>query len=169
MTAENGSETNARRPRWLYPVLIASLALNLLIVGAATGAMWSHRHGHHRFGGERGLFGFVRELPRERQTDIREVLEAEREKLKPLREAARTNWTESNEMLGTEPFDRDKYKASLDRMNEAQMKVRTAITDTMADLAARLTPEERRILKDWRQRKAHRWHKRHWGRRESAD
>lgn len=169
MTTENGSETNVTRSRWLYPVLIASLALNLLVIGAATGAMWSHRHGHHRLAGERGLLGFVRELPNERQSKIREVLEAEREKLKPLRETARAKWAETNEVLGTEPFDKDKYKAALDRMNEAQMQVRATITDAMVDLAARLTPEERRVLKEWRERKSRRWHRRHWGKHGQPD
>ena len=123
MTSENG-ESRKSPPRWLYGVLIASLAANLLVAGGAVGAIWAHRHGH----GERGLIGFADRLPAERQGTIRDGLTSEREKLKPLREAVKTSWTETNAVLGEEPFDKEKFKASLGRMNEAELRVRTAVT-----------------------------------------
>lgn len=162
MTMENDTPVKPR-PRWLYPVLIASLAANFLVLGGAAGAMWAHRHGH---GGpdERGLLGFVRELAPERRDSIREGLASEREKLQPLREAVRANWSETNAILGEEPFDKEKFKASLGRMNEAEMRVRTAITDALAETAGKLSPQERRTLKEWRERKGY-GHRRFGGRR----
>ncbi len=163
MTIENG-ETRKSAPRWLYGLLIASLAANLLVAGGAASAFWAHRHGHH---GERGLIGFADRLPAERQGTIRQGLQAEREKLKPLREAVKTGWTETNEALGAEPFDKEKFKASLGRMNEAETRVRAAVTGALVDLADKLTPEERKSLKVWREHKGHfgerGWKKRHWG------
>lgn len=164
MTSENG-ETRKSPPRWLYGVLIASLAANLLVAGGAVGAIWAHRHGH----GERGLIGFADRLPAERQGSIRDGLKSEREKLKPLREAVKTNWTETNAVLGEEPFDKEKFKASLGRMNEAELRVRTAVTDALAELAGKLTPEERQSLREWREHKGHGWRKRRWRREGGKD
>ena len=151
MSNETQVETNTPRrgtPRWLYGALIVSLGLNLLVLGGAASAFWKHRHGHH----ERGLLGFVRELPADRQTALRDFVKTERAKLKPMRDEVQSAWSESNAVLGTEPFDKDKMKAALGRMNDAEARMRTAISDAMAQTAAQLTPQERTTFKAWRER-----------------
>ncbi|HMN37938.1 MAG TPA: periplasmic heavy metal sensor [Hyphomicrobium sp.] len=156
MSTEPQTQTTpAPRKRWLYVALIASLGLNLLVAGGAAGAFWKHRHGHH----ERGLLGFVHELPADRQAAVREFLNAERAKLKHLREEIRSAWSESNEVLGTEPFDKDKMKAALDRMNDAELRMRSAVSTAIAQTAAQLTPQERQTFKAWRERAKERRHK----------
>lgn len=158
---EPSADTNASRSRWLYGALIASLAFNLLVIGGVASA----RFFHHR---DRGLAGFVRKLPADRQGPIGEALRAERAKLAPLREAVRAAWNESNAALGEEPFDEAKLKAALARYNEAETKMRTAISDALAETAGKLNADERRIMREWRERKGQgfrRWH----GRRDGGD
>lgn len=138
-----------RRPRWLYSALIASMALNLLLLGGAAGAMFRHRHDHPR---ERGLMDFVRDLPQERRGDVQSFLKGEREKLKPMRDEVKASWSETNAALGEEPFDKEKLKAAMDRMVAAEMRVRMAISDAVVETAGKLTAQERKALQAWRAR-----------------
>lgn len=148
-----------QRPRWLYPALVASLAVNLVVLGSFAGAFWHHRHER----GDRGLSGFVRHLPDERRGPLRDFLMAEREKLKPLREEMRQAWRDSNQALGEEPFDKDKLKAAMTRMHEAEAKIRATIGDAVVETAAKMTPEDRQAMKKWRERKMERKWRRHRG------
>lgn len=156
----NGNEGSTwQRPRWLYPALVASLAVNLAVLGSMAGAFWHHRHGRH----EGGLSSFVRHLPDERRAPLREFLTGEREKLKPLRDDMRKAWRESNDVLGEDPFDKDKLKAVMGRMNDAEARIRAAISDAVAETAARMTPEDRQAMKTWREHKMDRKWRRHRG------
>ncbi len=148
MTDTSGAASS--RPRWVYPALIASLAVNLLFVGGFATALW-HRHGGPH--GEPGLLGFTRELPGDRQRVVREDIVAARQALQPLRNAIREAWAQTNVILTEEPFDKDKYKASMDQLAEAETKFKAAISAMMADTASKLTPEERRILQGWREKR----------------
>jgi uncharacterized membrane protein len=168
MTTNDPIEQAPRRPRWLYGALIASLAANLIVAGGAASAFWKHRHGGH----ERGLSGFVRELPPDRRPPISEFVKSEREKLGPMREAIRAGWSETNTVLGEEPFDKDKLKAAMGRMIDAETRMRTAISDALVETAAKLTPDERKAMKAWRERMRERGHKnwrRHWNKDDGGE
>lgn len=141
-----------QRPRWLYGALIASLAVNLVVLGSAAGAFWHHRHERH----EHSLSGFVRKLPQDRQGPLGDFVASERAKLKSIREEIRSGFKESNGLLGEEPFDKEKLKAAMGRMNEAEARLRAAIGDALVETAAKMTPEERQSLKQWRERRAER-------------
>lgn len=154
----NGTEGSThKRPRWVYPALVASLAVNLAVLGSMAGAFWHHRH--ERYAG--GLSGFVRHLPEERRTLLRDFLMVEREKLKPLREEMRNAWRESNDVLGQEPFDKDKLQAAMARMNDAEARIRATISDAVVETASRMMPEDRQAMKAWRARKMERKWRRH--------
>jgi uncharacterized membrane protein len=150
MTTENGGAARGRS-RWLYGGLVASLAVNLLFVGGFGAAAWHHRHGHR--GDDAGLMGFTRELPADRQKVLRDDIAAARQTIRPLRVAAREAWDQANAVLTAEPFDKDKYKAAMDKLTEAEGRFKSAISAALADTAAKLTPEERRGLQSWRERR----------------
>lgn len=141
-----------QRPRWLYGALVVSLAANLVMLGGAAGAFWHHRHERR----EHGLTGFVNELQPDRQGPLREFLKGERAKLKPIREEIRSGWRETNELLGAEPFDKEKLKAAMGRMNEAESRMRAAIAESLVETAAKMTPQERQAMKGWRSRQIER-------------
>lgn len=154
MTTETDG-TSQGRARWGSRALIASLALNLLLVGALGSGAWHSRHGHRGSGpdGDGGLMGFVRHLPSDRQKILREDVEKARQEVRPLRRAVRDAWFDANTALSAEPFDREKYKAAVARLTEAETKFRTAIADQLADTASKLTPEERSRLQAWREKR----------------
>ena len=140
------------RPRWMYPALIASLALNLLFVGGMGAAAWHHRHGGGKFGRDGGLTGFVRDLPADRQTAVRTSIDAGREAIRPLRNAVKAAFAESSTALTEEPFDPVKFKASMDRLAEAESRLKAAMSSALGDTASKLSVDERRKLQGWREK-----------------
>lgn len=143
----------AERPgRRMRLGLIASLALNLLLVGLMLGGIWRLRHfGPPGLGGDIGLMGFVHKLPSERQGGIRDQLQAERKNLRPIRLEAREAWSSANALLTAEPFDKDKFKAAMAKSREITAKFEDQVSGVLAETAAKLTPEERKSLQDWRE------------------
>jgi len=144
--------------------LMASLALNVLIIGAVAGALLVSRHHHwhgHGFKGA-GLAGFARTLPPDRGDVIRQKLESNRATLAPLRKEEREARDAARSVLMTEPFDVEKFKAALERAVDADVKEKRARMALFADTAASMTPEERRELHNWFEERRKRFrHHRH--------
>ncbi len=152
MTTDSGG-TGEGRSRWLNILLIASLALNLLFIGGLAKAAWHHRHGGFS---SPGLMGFVRDLPPDRRQLLGGDIEAAREAARPMRQTVRDLWSEANKILLEEPFDKAKYKSAMDRVTEAEGQMRATLTGALAETASKLTPDERRALQVWREkRKSH--------------
>jgi len=159
-----------RAPRWMWFLLTASLALNLLIVGVAGGAAWKWRHGghwgKHGFGGP--MAKYVRTLPSERRAEIREVISEHfknrRGQWKPVH-AARDQVAES---LKVEPFDRSGFEAAMTALREAEFSARKSMTPALAELAAKLTPEERLAFLKHQSRR-HKWWRRRGEKRFGSD
>ena len=135
----------------LRRLLIASLAINLLLVGAALGAVWRARHhGFPGFGNDLGMMGFVRQLPSDRQPGIRDQLTAERQALRPFRREVRETWNAANAQLAAEPFDKGKLQGAMAQSRAAATKFDEAISTALISIAEKLSPEERKLLKEWR-------------------
>ncbi len=151
----NGDETPLRRSRWLFSALVVSLALNLLVAGSMGAAYWQHRNGGP--GGWRGddvgLMGFVRKLPKERQSVLRDDVKLARESLQPLKDAARAAWVAANTTLATEPFDQQAVTAAFQNMTDAEATWKTAISAALINTASKLTPQERQTLSEWRNKR----------------
>ncbi len=155
-----------RRPRpWL---LIASLMVNLLVLGAAAGAILAPRHGgpwpHH---GERKgpLTRFVETLPPARSAELKSILGAEREALEQSRGAMREARRGAMEAATREPYDRAALDAALARFGAADANVRDGRAKKFAETISAMTPEERKRFLDWtsRKRHGHGWRPFGWG------
>jgi uncharacterized membrane protein len=153
-----------RAPRWMWSVLILSLAFNLLVLGAAAGAIWHFRHGHdlpHR--GPDGLARFMRTLPAERRDTIASLIEAERDKTRRLRRISREGYRDVARAFGADPFDADRFQAAARAVSEARIALIRHREVFFSTIATKLTSEERRAYLEWRRdRRRHRWHHRHW-------
>jgi uncharacterized membrane protein len=154
MTIET-QEPKGRPPRWLYPLLIVSLAANLLIAGAVAGGMWRFRHHHGGGPGERGLMGFVRQLPSDRQAVLGNAIGEDKEKLKTFKQELQDGWAAVNAALGAEPFDKERLKAATAKTAEGRARMQAAIADALVELADKLTPNERKQLQAWHEKQRH--------------
>jgi uncharacterized membrane protein len=141
------------RPRYLYPAFIASLALNLLFIGLFAAAVWHHRRERQLLIQQPGLLGFVRELPADRQDAVRDEITAARASMKDLRDGVRKNWVDANALLTVEPFDKAKFTAALAQLRESEDRYKTALNNAMADTAEKLSPDERKLLQSWREKR----------------
>jgi uncharacterized membrane protein len=137
-----------KRSRYLYPAFIASLALNLLFIGGIAAAYWHNTHDYKRV---HGMMVFVNMLPADRQPVVRAQVQAVRDSLKDLKASVRKSWTASNDLLTAEPFDKEKFKASMTQLRDVAGQYKTALNNALADMAEKFSPAERKLLHDWRE------------------
>ena len=142
--------------RKLRLALMASLALNVLIIGLVAGTLCFSRFGPGYDGpGPRGsgLFGFAHTLPRERSDMIRQKLADSKPNMETLRQGIRDARLGVRAALIAEPFDQAKVNAALESVVQAEANEKRAKVAVFADTVSQLTPEERRQLHDWLEKK----------------
>jgi uncharacterized membrane protein len=132
------------------------LALNLLFLGGVAAAIWHHHTigagtstKHHDY----GLMRFSKELAPERRDAFRQQVSDSRASLKGEWNNVRAAWIEANNLLTAEPFDKDKFKAAMDKLRDVERQYKAGLNDNFANMAAGFTPEERKLLKAWRERR----------------
>jgi len=149
--------------RWAGPLLLVSLMANLLVVGALGGSYFAgHRFGPLAFAPiDRGLMGYLRTLPDARRSAILSDIEQSRSRfhaeLHKVREARKSALS----ALAAEPFDEAALKSAMAGANAAESELQTISNAIFITVASRLTPEERRGLKEWRQARQHGQHGHH--------
>jgi uncharacterized membrane protein len=129
MSVPNASRPPGKTWSWL---LVASLALNLLVVGTIVGAMVvSHRHGGpgnfpggRMFMGDAGLVGYVRSLPRERRVFFRTQLDNSRQAMKSFRQNVRQAKADVSAALAAEPFDQARFEAAVTKLVAMETEAR---------------------------------------------
>ena len=132
------------KSKWLIGGLGASLILNLALIGFLIGAAfgppspWARRG----FDPTDGLARMTRFLGEERRRDLLDG-QKRREIGASFRELRRTQRA-IHEALAAEPFDREALAATLAQFREQFAANQTLSHAALADLIARLTPEERR-------------------------
>jgi uncharacterized membrane protein len=146
--------------RNLRPVLIASLALNILIIGGiAASFVLPHLHGWKGRPKPGSLAGFAETLPPERAQLVRQKVQGEKANFEALSKEEREAREAARAVLVEDPFDVAKFKAALDRVAQAYDKeTRTRMT-LVANTAAELTSDERKQLRAYFEK--HRPHKHH--------
>jgi uncharacterized membrane protein len=137
-------------------LLMASLALNLLILGTIAGSVFASR-------GERiaapggptpalngGIPGFVRTLPKERRAALRESVEQFQRAARPLRVEAFKSRVAAADALVVEPFDPERLKAAMWRLSDAEARLRSQSVDILVGVASKMTSAERQQFRAWR-------------------
>ncbi len=132
--------------RWVWVLLVGSLAVNFLIIGAIGGHLWAHRHddGSRNFGRSGERQSFFRKLPVERKNIIRQTLREHREKTRPLWQKVKETRQQARQILETEPFDEEKFLISLDQLQTAETEARAASRPMMVEIIKQLEPNERK-------------------------
>jgi uncharacterized membrane protein len=157
MTAVLTGVRDGRLSRWVMPVLFGSLALNLIVIGAAGSLLWRGRLEPVSGRVIPSVLGYAATtLPPERIDQLEQQTKEEREKVRPVRRAlvqAREEWAKA---LSAEPFDRDRFLAAQARLVEADEKSRKAAFKLHVAIGLNLTPEERQGFASWRQKQRQR-------------
>ena len=148
--------------RWAGPLLLVSLMANLLVVGALTGSyLVGRRHGPLAFAPiDRGLMGYLRTLPDDRRAAILSGFEQSRGHLHAERNKVRETRKLALSALAAEPFDEAALKSAIAAANAAEGSLQAVSNSIFVSVAARLTPQERRDFKQWREARQHGPHNR---------
>ncbi len=153
MTAAVTEMTSTRpAPRWLMPVLIGSLALNLIVIGAIGSLLWRGEPTGHL--GRRvvpNIVGYAVTLPSERVGELERLTKEEWQRVRPLRRALVEARAEAMKALTAEPFDRERFLAAQARLLAADQVSREAAFKLHTAISTNLTPEERRGFLRWRE------------------
>lgn len=139
--------------RKLKVALLISLAINLLVVGAVTAALVGARRGVGPLGGpvigNPHLLGFLRTLPHERRETIWRATGSERTALAPARKEMRRARDEMHRALAADPFDKERFAASLKIYNDTEASMRRSALGLISAVAGNLDAEERRAYVRW--------------------
>lgn len=141
-------------PRWMMIALLASLALNLVIVGAMATSLWRHRHQLETAGAAHlapNLLGYASTLPQDRRKELWARTEEERRIVRPLRRELREAREEVLKTLVAEPFDSRQFQSAQARLLVLDQKAREAVYNLYGQIAVNLRSEERHGYLRWRQ------------------
>lgn len=152
LTAVPTSPETTRGPsRWFKVALIASVALNLMFLGAAASAMWRFRHGppFAVSAVNANLLSFTARLPHERRQLLWRLTDNERRALRPLRFEVRSARQLAQAALIAEPFDPDRFTKAQAALVDAEIRARTEAQKLFNAVATALTPDERLAFARW--------------------
>src|SRR5262245_45769882 len=145
-------QTGRRAPRWVLALLIASLALNLVIIGSVAGAVWRFRSPPPWASGiTPNLLGYASTLPAPRRKELWEQTSEERRHIRPFRREVRAAREDTIKALVAEPFDKQRFVTAQARQAEAENRAREAVQSLYVKIAEGMTPEERRGFPVWRE------------------
>jgi uncharacterized membrane protein len=142
-----------RQGRLVKVALIASLALNLLLIGAAAATLARFKSaGAMPPGVSVNLIGFAATLPSARRQEIWRATSQERSHMRPLRHDLRETRMQVREAFLSEPFDRERFAQAQARLLEAEGRARAEAQKLFYAIASRMTHEERAAFVQWETR-----------------
>ena len=148
-----GASVQRRAPRWMWIVLVLSVAINMIVAGMAVATMLHFRKGHGP--GHSRFARFVETLPVDRREGVRSMLQEHRDRIRPLRRTLRQARRQARDVFSAEPFDRDALVRAYAAVADARIALTRARQEWFPKLADQLTVEERR---------AYLRSRRHWSR-----
>ncbi|MEM8743300.1 MAG: periplasmic heavy metal sensor [Pseudomonadota bacterium] len=150
-TNENDTSqaTPPRWRRWIWPVLVVSLGLNLLFVGLVAGRMWARLDGPpgapHRIV-TRAVEQFSGELPATKKERANALLQKQRDGNKALRRQLRQARRAAKEAALATTYDEKKLADALTRLREVRTSQHQAMHAMVLELLKDLSLEERKVL-----------------------
>lgn len=130
----------SRKFRWF---VIASVMLNILLIGVVAGQGYRQHGGGMQERGERIAALLERSsLPENRRAALKEKLEAVFHN--ESREEEKRQWREKTlAALTAEPFDAQAYRAQLEEMLERRQRQQREMTGLMVEIASQINRAER--------------------------
>ena len=162
-------EAPRRCSRWLVAVLVLSLAVNLLVLGAVGTMAYFHFKGtawmtHGKWRGKadeqalrraalgrpglmvRALWRTMRELPEERRKALRPLLREHRQAIRQAYAEVGRLRLELATLLKTAPADETRRQAILQKLERAETETRRHIVQLIGTFLENLSPEERKLF-----------------------
>ncbi len=159
-TGTSPSPAPEKSRRWLGPAFLASVALNLFLLGLLSVPFFMGPR--HEFamrvpgpGGGPGMFhSSFKDLPEEDRDAIRSTMLGHFSEIRPHLRAMQEARLGLADALEAEPYDESAVRAAFDAMDESMREVGAASRDAMMAGFAKLSPEQRhRVAEAMRERR----------------
>ncbi len=144
-TADGTGLVVRRTPRWMWVLLILSLALNLMILGIVFGSFWAMRNG--------GLWDapialersqrFMQGLPEERRAEMKSVFFSHKAGMIPYWHDVRMARVAIGQLIKRGDYTEAELNAAMDDLFRKEMAARQAAKPMVSAMMARLRPDER--------------------------
>lgn len=158
---------DAPKRRWVKPLLIVSLAFNLIFVGLITSAIWKHRHEDWRVSKykafEQSIEQLLTELRNEKRTKAKSVLDRFRNDVLPVTDRKQAAQKRSVRAMLADPYDEKNLVDALADLREIRSSSYAGMHSLAIELVRDMTPHERRrLIEIFRSKRHHRgkWRKR---------
>ena len=134
-----------RAPRWMWVLMVLSLAVNVLVVGVVVGSVWAVRRGGFwdtpvAVG---RLVRFMGGLSPDRRVELRAVFVEHRVRLRPFWREVRQTRRKLARMIAAGGYSREELNAALDDLAVKEAKAKAASRPMVLALLAKLRPGER--------------------------
>lgn len=124
-------------------ILVLSLALNLLVVGAAIGFALRERSGP-RFPSH--MSGMLKDIDPELRQEMRQKFQEQRRSGRTLHQTMREKQRQLETAILKEPFNKAEVEAAFAETREARQAIEAHMQQQMIDFMAKLNPEHRAVL-----------------------
>ncbi|SLN22350.1 hypothetical protein ROA7450_00830 [Roseovarius albus] len=158
-------QDNAKTPkpsgrRWMRGVLVASLALNLLFVGAVGSAFLKHGKGHKHHAGFSKMGGpLTHALSPEDKKKVRKKLHEAYEKNGAGFRQYKEEKAKLIAVLNVEPFDVEAARTHLDQMHDVVSSRLLQGREVLLERLVEMSPEERSAFAERLQKRHKKYHK----------
>ena len=148
---QQGDAVNGpKKRRWLRPLLIVSLGLNLLFVGLVAGRIWNHGFERRAAAHSQVVTGaiekLIEDIPEAKRLRARELLKRHRAAIGPLRGELREARNKVRDAALADPYNEEKLAEALGRLRELRSGMHQSLHRTMMGLMKDLTLKERQKL-----------------------
>ncbi len=125
-------------------LLGVSLALNLLFVGLAGGAMWKFKSFMHHDNKAMYIAGkLVQDFPKERQKVLLSGFGGLKGRLAKVQESHPASWKTVMAKVAKEPFESAAVRTALAALHDKRLARKRIIGDSFIAMMAKMTPKER--------------------------
>jgi len=129
--------------KWWVPLLVASLALNLVLVGFFVGRQANTIPG---FDPTMRYPIWTRGLPEDRRETLRPIIREHFKNSRPFMHELRRRYTELHDSITTQPFDGERLNRALGQLRGGLLNTQEIRHRGFVEFVSRLTPAERDAL-----------------------
>lgn len=141
-------QTKRKAPRWMKIVLVLSLMLNVVGIGAVGARAWMvHKHGHGAHAMHAlGIYSFLRKLPRERRKELRQKFKTMRGELRRHGQSLVGPLKGLAGVLAANDFDKGKLASAITALRTSHDMRAMAREKFLLSFVDSLSAEERQML-----------------------
>ncbi|MBM3599074.1 MAG: periplasmic heavy metal sensor [Alphaproteobacteria bacterium] len=135
-------------PRWLKLTLLASVALNLLLIGTMAGRYLHHRH-EREMRQMPAVARMIQQMPEDARQGMQAAMGQRQGELRQRQQAIREQRRAVAERFAAEPFDRAAAEAAFAELRQRQQDARAIFHNGLIEAVAGMPAERRKQIAEF--------------------